>query len=168
MPRVDQQIRVTAPIDQVYQFWRNFENFPLFMQYVDEVTLLDPEGRRSQWKLGGPLGATIELDSELTEDVPPSVISWNSVEGTIDLCGGVTFTQANEQETLVHVLMEWSDPPAGAIGEAVGQIFANPDQMLTEDLTRFKVLVEERLAAGNPQPPAPPSGPDSHAAVASS
>ena len=165
MQRVDQSIRVSAPIEQVYQFWRNFENFPRFMEHVEEVRPLDAEGRQSHWRLKGPIGTPVEFDAVLTEDVPPSVISWNSTGGTLNLCGGVTFTPVND-ETLVHVLMEWSDPPGGPIGQALSRILQNPEQMLAEDLQRFKGLVEERAAAGEPAPPTPDL-PDSHAAVSS-
>ena len=35
MQRAEKSIRVNAPAQQVYQFWRNFENFPRFMEHVE-------------------------------------------------------------------------------------------------------------------------------------
>ena len=37
MQRAEKSIRVNAPSDKVYQFWRSFENFPQFMEHVEEV-----------------------------------------------------------------------------------------------------------------------------------
>jgi uncharacterized membrane protein len=49
MQRAEQSIRVAAPAASVYQFWRNFENFPRFMDHVEEVRLLDADGTHSHW-----------------------------------------------------------------------------------------------------------------------
>jgi uncharacterized membrane protein len=38
------------------------------------------------------------------------------------------------------------DPPAGMVGEAVAQLFGNPEKRLTEDLRRFKQYVESTSA----------------------
>ena len=78
MQRVEKSIRVKAPVDQVYQFWRNFENFPTFMENVEEVHLLGTDSRRSHWKLHGPMGKSVEYDAELTQDEPNRAIAWNA------------------------------------------------------------------------------------------
>ena len=115
MQRVEKSIRVAAPIDEVYRFWRNFENFPQFMEHVEEVHLLDPEGKKSHWKLKGPLGVKVEYDAELAKDEPTKTIGWNSSGGSIETTGAVTFADTGDN-TQVHVVMQWYDPPAGAVG----------------------------------------------------
>jgi uncharacterized membrane protein len=147
MQRVEKSIRVKAPAAQVYQFWRNFENFPRFMENVEEVRLLDPHGRRSHWKLHGPLGKTVEYDADLTQDEPNRAIGWNSTEGDMGTTGNVTFTE-HEDNTLVHVIMQWASPPGGAIGEAASRTLQNPEKMLEEDLQRFKDIAEGRVGSG--------------------
>ncbi|HEV7662976.1 MAG TPA: SRPBCC family protein [Chloroflexota bacterium] len=147
MQRVEKSIRVKAPVAQVYQFWRDFQNFPRFMEHVEEVRCLDATCRRSHWRVEGPLGKTVEYDAELTQDVPNQALAWNSIDGDITTTGQVTFTE-QEDNTLVHVILQWATPPGGPLGEAVAQIVDNPAVMLEEDLQRFKDLVEGRVGSG--------------------
>jgi uncharacterized membrane protein len=81
MQRAEKSIRVNAPADTVYQFWRNFENFPRFMEHVEEVRPLGGDDRMSHWKIKGPLGKSVEFDAELTRDKPGKEIGWNSRGG---------------------------------------------------------------------------------------
>ena len=147
MQRVEKSIRVKAPAAQVYQFWRNFENFPRFMEHVEEVRCLDSNCTTSHWKLQGPLGKSVEYDADLTQDQPNQTISWNSSSGDIDTTGNVTFTE-QESNTLVHVIMQWASPPGGALGDAIAKLFQNPESMLEEDLQRFKDIAEGRVGSG--------------------
>jgi uncharacterized membrane protein len=145
--RIEKSIRVKAPAATVYNYWRNFENFPTFMTNVEEVQLLDPNGRRSHWKIQGPLGRSVEYDADLTQDEPDRAISWNSAGGEINTTGNVTFTEQDDN-TLVHVIMQWSDVPAGAAGELASRVLQNPETMLEEDLQRFKDIAEGRVGSG--------------------
>ena len=146
MQRAERSIRVRAKAADVYRFWRNFENFPQFMDHVEEVRKLDADGKRTHWKLKGPMGMSVEYDAELTQDVENKSIGWNSTGGSMQTTGTVTFTDV-EDYTEVHVLMQWYDTPGGAVGEVVSKLFQNPDEMLQEDLERFKNLVETRAGA---------------------
>src|ERR687888_490007 len=92
MQRVERSIRVKAPISTVYDLWRNFANFPQFMQHVEEVRCLDTDCRRSHWKLRGPMGASVEYDAELTQDQPNTAVGWNARGGQIETTGTVTLT----------------------------------------------------------------------------
>jgi uncharacterized membrane protein len=147
MQRVERSIRVKAPAEQVYQFWRNFENFPRFMENVEEVRLLSPDGRRSHWKLRGPIGTHAEYDADLTQDEPNRAIGWNSTDGEMKTSGNVSFTE-QEDNTLVHVIMQWSHTPGGAVGETASNVLQNPERMLEEDLQRFKDIAEGRVGSG--------------------
>jgi uncharacterized membrane protein len=145
--RAEKSIRVKAPVEQVYQFWRDFENFPRFMENVEEVHGLDPERRRSRWKLRGPLGTSVEYEAELTQDVPNRAIGWKSIDGSMLTTGVVTFTSLNDN-TEVHVIMQWADVPGGPVGEAASRVLQNPENMLEEDLQRFKDIAEGRVGSG--------------------
>src|SRR5690349_9366044 len=112
MQRVEKSIRVDAPVHQVYEYWRNFDNFPSFMEHVEEVRATDSSGRRSHWKLKGPLGKSVEFDAELTKDEPNKMIGWNSTGGNMGTSGTVTFSETDDN-TVVHVVMQWHDPPGG-------------------------------------------------------
>jgi uncharacterized membrane protein len=147
MQRVEKSIRVRAPLSSVYQLWRDFENFPRFMEHVEEVRAQDPEGKRTHWKIRGPLGKSVEYDASLTQDEPNRSIGWNSSEGDMSTTGNVTFTEQDDN-TLVHVIMQWSEVPGGPIGEAASRVLQKPETMLEEDLQRFKDIAEGRVGSG--------------------
>jgi uncharacterized membrane protein len=141
MQRIERSIRIQAPANRVYELWRNFENFPHFMEHVESVHTLG-DGRLSHWKLKAPLGVNVEYDAEIAEDVPNKSIGWRSTDGNLGNSGNVTFAETDDGMTQVHVIMQWFDPPAGPIGEAFSRILQNPEKMLEEDLHRFKEWVE--------------------------
>jgi len=132
-------VKESAPM--VYQLWANFENFPYFMKYVRQVRKTGP--KTSHWEVAGPLGATVEWDAEMTRDEENKRIGWNSKdnEGTITTSGQVTFNPLPQNETEVTVTMQYQ-PPAGKLGEAVAQLFSNPEERLKEDLRHFKDFAE--------------------------
>ena len=150
MQRAEKSIRVNTPAKQVYQFWRNFENFPRFMEHVEEVRPVGGNDRLTHWKIKGPFGKTVEFDSEMTKDEPGKEIGWNSRGGEMETSGVVTFTDVGDAIE-VHVLMQWYDTPGGAVGEAISRMFQDPEKMLEEDLMRFKDIAEGRVGSGRRQ-----------------
>lgn len=64
----------------------------------------------------------------------------------------MTFTDLQDN-TEVHVVMQWFDAPGGGMGEKLSRMLQNPDKMLEEDLRRFKDVLERRVhehVAGEP------------------
>ena len=43
------------PRQELYEFWRDFRNLPLFMENIESVTILD--GNRSHWVVTGAGGS---------------------------------------------------------------------------------------------------------------
>jgi len=147
MQRVEKSVRIAAPVEQAYRYWRDFTNFPNFMEHVESVTITDPTAGISHWKLKGPLGTAVEFDANMVRDEPNKMIGWNSTDGDMGTSGVVTFADTGDN-TEVHVVMQWSDPPGGPLGEAASKMLQNPDKMLEEDLQRFKDIVEGRIGSG--------------------
>ncbi len=142
MARSEYSIIVGAPVSEVYTVWRQFDNFPRFMNNITEVTKQDGEGKVSHWKVKGPFGANVEFDAEMTMDEPNKRIGWNSRgDGTVSTSGQVTFTELTEKQTQVNVIMNWQ-PPAGKVGEVVAKLVSDPQKELEEDLGRFKEMIE--------------------------
>ncbi len=141
MPKVEQEITVQAPARTVYDVWHNFENFPRFMDNIKEVRVVG-DGR-SHWKAKGPLGADAEWDAEMTLDEPGRAIGWRSIEGSssVTTAGRVNFEDRGG-DTLLHVVLQY-DAPAGAAGNLITKIFANPEKQMEEDLQRFKETIEQ-------------------------
>jgi uncharacterized membrane protein len=138
--KVRKAINIDAPIDEVYQFWRNFENFKLFMDHVKEITVQDDI---STWQVAGPAGSTVEFKSHITRDIPNESIAWESLpDSQVKQAGFVRFDPSRDGGTRVSVQMEYL-PPAGALGHAVAQLFGvDPRQALNDDLMRLKSLLE--------------------------
>ena len=147
MQRVEKSIRVNAPLEKVYAYWRNFTNFPNFMEHVEEVRPLAGNDRLSHWKIKGPLGKSVEFDAELTKDEPNKTLGWNSTGGEMGTSGAITFAETGDN-TQVHVVMQWYDPPGGAVGEMASKLLQDPEKMLEEDLQRFKDIAEGRIGSG--------------------
>lgn len=139
--RVNKAINIFAPVDEVYQFWRNFENFPLFMNHVKEITTRDDV---SDWKVAGPAGSTVEFQSRVTQDIPNDLIAWETLpDSQVRSVGFVRFDENRDGSTRVTVQMTYL-PPAGVAGHAVAQLFGvDPRQAMHEDLIRLKTLLEE-------------------------
>jgi uncharacterized membrane protein len=142
MARAEYSIIVGAPVGEAYQVWRQFDNFPRFMNNVKDVTKQDGEGKVSHWKVKGPFGTDVEFNAELTMDEPNQRIGWNSRgDGTVTTSGQVTFTELGPKQTQIHVILNWQ-PPAGKVGETVARLTADPQSELEEDLGRFKEMIE--------------------------
>jgi uncharacterized membrane protein len=138
--RVQKTININAPIDEVYRFWHNFENFPLFMDHVKEVVV---ENGLSTWKVAGPAGSSIEFQSHITRDVPNESIAWETIpDSQIHHTGVVRFEANWDGGTRVTVQMIYM-PPAGIVGHKVAELFGvDPRQAMQDDLMRLKALLE--------------------------
>jgi uncharacterized membrane protein len=138
--RVQKTVNINAPIDEVYRFWHNFENFPLFMDHVKEVVV---QSGISNWKVAGPAGSSFEFQSHITRDVPNESIAWETIpDSQIHHSGVVRFEENWDGGTRVTVQMTYM-PPAGVVGHKVAELFGvDPRQAMQEDLSRLKVLLE--------------------------
>jgi uncharacterized membrane protein len=147
----EKTILVSAPIDEVWELWSHFENFPRFMAHLREVRKLD-EGR-SHWVAAGPAGVSVEWDAVVTDWVPNVFIAWTSVEGSsIETSGQVRLRALSENETQIDVQLSYR-PPAGAAGHALATLLGtDPKQAMDEDLAKLKSLLESQKTS-------PPEGP---------
>ena len=135
-------ITINRSPEEVYQFWRNFENLPQFMSHLESVRVNGE--KRSHWVAKGPAGTTVEWDAEITVDSPNRSISWRSLEGAdVENYGTVRFEPApGKRGTEVRVELEYN-PPAGALGAGIAKLFGEaPEQQVKGDLKRLKQVLE--------------------------
>jgi uncharacterized membrane protein len=139
--RVRKAINIQASVDQVYNLWSNFENFPRFMNNVEQIR--DLGQGRSHWVVKGPAGSKVEFDAEITEQVPNQVVAWKTLpDSAVTHHGQVRFKE-NKQGTQVNVQMAYT-PPAGVAGHVVAKLFGkDPKSEMNADLMRMKSLLEE-------------------------
>jgi uncharacterized membrane protein len=140
--RVESSVVVEAPVNRVYDYWRNLENLSIFMTNIEEVRAIGPD--RTHWRVKGPLGAKVEYDAQITQDEENRAIGWNTVEGDVQTTGQVFFQELGSETTRVDVTMNYSDPPGGKLGEVGSRFVANPQAMMDQDLQYFKEIMEGR------------------------
>ena len=140
--RVDKTIMIAKSPEEVYQFWRNLENLPRFMQHLHSVTTLDD--RRSHWIVRGPSSKIVEWDAEIINEQPNELIGWRSIPGSdVDSAGSVHFKPAPGGRGTEVLLELQYVPPGGAIGAALAKLMGeDPANQIKEDLRRFKQLME--------------------------
>ena len=140
MSTIEQSIEVEAPLSAVYDQWTQFEEFPRFMDGVEEVRQLDDTHVRWVAAFGG---SRHEWDAEITEQKPDERVAWRNTDGK-DNAGVVTFHRLDDTHTRVMVQMDFV--PEG-IKEKIGSAIGAPDRRVKGDLERFKELIEERGSA---------------------
>jgi uncharacterized membrane protein len=139
---VTEVITVNRSADDIYQFWRDFENLPRFMRHLESVHVSDE--LHSYWRAKAPAGMTVGWDAEIIDDTPGERISWRSMEGAdVPNAGSVRFKPApGDRGTVVTVQIEYM-PPGGAIGAAIAKLFGEePSQQVRDDLRLFKQVME--------------------------
>lgn len=159
MDRFQCTIEVDAAPGVCYEKWHHFEQFPHFMDNVEEVQRI---GEKSwHWIVNGPLGHRSEWDAEIDQDEQDSLISWHSLSSSeVAVSGVVHFQDLGQNKTQIVCNVEY-EPPGGVLGEAVAHLFVHPDKLVQEELLNFKHLVEhtnipaEKAHAGRVMHPDP-------------
>ena len=130
-------IEVNAPLRAVYNQWTQFEEFPHFMEGVEEVR---QEGdKRLLWK-ARIAGKVKEWEAEITDQVPDQKIAWQSIDGSPN-AGTITFNALGSDTTQVNAEIEYE--PEGLL-EKTGDVLGIPSARVEGDLKRFRDYIEER------------------------
>lgn len=147
---VGRSVLINRPREELFAFWRDFQNLPQFMQAIESIR---PTGRdRAVWTIKAPAGQTVELETEIIDAVEGERLSWRSVEGSdIETEGSVTFADApGNRGTVVSATIAYV-PPAGDVGRLIAKLFAaEPNIQARHELKRFKMLMEAGEIAFSP------------------
>ncbi len=88
--RLHLSLVVAQPVEVVFAFVRDFENFPCIIGALRSVR--DYGDGRSHWCASTPSGGTLEWDTVTTKYVPNRVIAWESVpDAPVQMHGIVRF-----------------------------------------------------------------------------
>ena len=133
---VDAEVEVGVPVTAAYKQWTQFEEFPRFMEGVDEVRKLDDS--LLHWAVT-VAGRHAEWDAKIVEQEPDRRISWESVDGKRTR-GTVTFEAKGPARSRVRLHMSYQpDGTAEQVGSAIGL----DSRRVHADLARFRELVEK-------------------------
>ena len=141
MANIEQSIDVHVPVRTAYDQWTQFEEFPQFMEGVDEIRQIDDT--HQHWKTT-VAGKTKEFDAVITEQTPDQRIAWASEDGP-EHAGVVTFHRIDDDTTRVMLQMDYQ--PDGVV-EKVGDALGIVERRVKGDLGRFKELIESRGPGG--------------------
>jgi uncharacterized membrane protein len=134
---IERSIEVEVPVRTAYNQWTQFEEFPRFMEGVQQVTQLDDKRLRWRADVGGH---EKEWEAEITEQRPDERIAWRSRGGAAN-AGVVTFHRIADARTRVMLQLEYE--PEG-VTENVGDALGVVSRRVAGDLERFKEFVETR------------------------
>ena len=137
MERIEKSIDVDRPLRMVYDQWTQFEEFPRFMEGVEEVKQLDD--KHLHW-CASVAGKREEWDAEIVHQVPDQQLAWRHQGGAINM-GVVTFTPLEGERTNVTLALEYE--PQGIV-EKIGDALGVVSRRVEGDLERFKKFIEER------------------------
>ena len=139
MATIEQGIELEVPVTTAYNQWTQFEEFPRFMDGVDEIRQIDDTHLHWKASFGG---SEHEWDAEITEQTPDQRVAWRNTTGK-DNAGVVTFHKLAEGKTRIMVQLDFV--PEG-VKEKIGAALGSADRRVTADLERFKAFIEQRGA----------------------
>ncbi|MEX2599925.1 MAG: SRPBCC family protein [Dehalococcoidia bacterium] len=140
MASTEKTIDVNMPVAAVFDQWRQYEQFPQFMEGIEEVRRVDENLLHWRASIGGK---TEEWDARVVEETPGERIAWESTEGKPN-AGAVQFEPVDAATTRVILRMDYE--PEGMI-EKAGDVLGMVSRRVEGDLQRFKEMVEKRAAA---------------------
>lgn len=137
MGEATHSVDVNTDVRTSYNQWTQFEEFPRFMEGVEEVKQIDDT--HLHWTVD-IAGVEREFDTEITEQKPDQRVAWTSRSG-VRQGGVVTFHPLGEDET--RVTLQMSFDPEG-VTEKVGDMMGIVSSRTKGDLERFKEFIEGR------------------------
>lgn len=139
-------VYVEKPRQEVYDFWRNLENLPLFMTHLKSVRNLSED--RSAWEanLPGNVGS-VSWEAEIVNEDPGKVIGWKSIVGSdIDNAGKVEFMDsADGKGTVIQVVISYLPPTGGYLKSKIAGLLSPVfEKLVRNDINNFKRYIENR------------------------
>jgi len=136
MPQVIETIDVDVPVTTSYNQWTQFETFPKFLSFVEEITQIDDTHNHWKVKIGG---VEREFDAEITEQHADERVAWNSISGKDKHAGVVTFHKLSDTTSRVTVQIDWE---AEGLIEKAGALLGVDDHAIKKDLKNYKEFIE--------------------------
>lgn len=136
-PLVRETIIVEVPVHVAYDQWMRFEDYPLFMDGVQEVRLRDDN--TVHWKANFS-GSPVEWDAAITEQVPSQRMSWRCTTGAPGT-GTLSLKPLTDNRTRVVLEMTFGEQEQNS---ASREELRAARVATRGNLRRFKELVEGR------------------------
>jgi uncharacterized membrane protein len=132
---IQQAIDVAVPIQQAYDRWTQFEDWPSFMHRLQSVTQEDEANVSFKTKMWG---FSREFEAEIVEQRPDELIRWRVTEG-VTHTGVVSFHELSDRLTRVDVDIVVQP---GSLIEKAARGMRHIKRAVRADMARFKAYVE--------------------------
>ncbi|GHA05621.1 cyclase [Streptomyces tauricus] len=143
MSTVKEAVEVEVPVSVAYNQWTQFEEFPKFMEGVEEIRQVDDRHNHWTTKIGG---VKREFDTEIVDQFPDERITWRTTSGDTKQKGTVSFQRLDDTHTRVQLVMDVE--PTGA-AEKAADLTGTIDRRVKGDMRRFKEYIEQHGASGS-------------------
>ena len=128
-------VTINRPVQEVYDFYRDLTNAPLYMENVDRVEVV---GNDTHW-----MGNGEEWNSTIINDVPGKEITWQGNDNS----GRATFTEIDGRGTVLTLTLAYEQ---GLLSKVVGKLTQDdPAIQARRSLRRLKQLLETGEIATN-------------------
>lgn len=137
------QVEVAVPIEHIWNLWQNIELMPLWMKWIESVTVLEDKPELSRWKLATK---TLEFTwlSRILQEIPHQIIQWESVDGLPNR-GAIRFYDRKES-SIVKLTVAYAVPGILALLMDNGFVRNAVESTLQADMDRFKDYALRELA----------------------
>lgn len=136
MSQIVEVVDLNVPVDAAYEQWANFESFPTFFTFVEEVTRID--STHHHWRMS-LAGNSRQFNTVITEQLANDRIAWTSTAGEVDHGGVVTFHKLSDSTSRIAVQIDWE---AEGFTEKAGAALNVPGHAVKAELGHFKDHVE--------------------------
>ncbi|WP_314411825.1 SRPBCC family protein [Streptomyces kroppenstedtii] len=137
MSTVKEAVEVEVPVSVAYNQWTQFEEFPKFMEGVEEIRQVDDRHNHWTTKIGG---VKREFDTEIVDQFPDERITWRTTSGDTRQKGTVSFQRLDDTRTRVQLVMDVE--PTG-VAEKAADLTGTIDRRVKGDMKRFKEYIEQ-------------------------
>jgi uncharacterized membrane protein len=137
---IEASVGIDCPVEEVFKYYRDFENLPSFLGDVMAVEQIGPA--TSRWTIEGPLGIRTKWTTRVTEERPNELIRYETVTSPrLRTYWEIYFAPGSEAgETQVREVMK---PPLGRLGRtALALIGKFPAEEVKANLHRLKQVME--------------------------
>lgn len=144
MADIEKNIIIKADAERVYTTLLDVTNYPKIAPGVQTVM---PMGENlTRWKVGGPLGSTLEFSVEMTRIEPNQRIGWSTKDlpGDITTSGQIVIAPLPDNQTQVSLSMNYDSGGlqsllGGGIEDAVESTLRNFKSYLEGMPRRFEL-----------------------------
>jgi uncharacterized membrane protein len=138
--RVEIVTTINRSPEDLFSFWRNFENLPQIMAHVESVNCTDDT--HSHWQIRRSENKVVEWEAVVINERPNEMIAWRTIEGSdVEHAGSVWFTPGpSGLGTEVKLAVEYN---ISGFADTIARLFRrSPEQQMREDLRHFKQWME--------------------------